>query len=521
MPPASCLHTRSPPSRCPTPQCCWPAHPPRTRDQGPKRPRHCKTLRPGALAHPLLLLRLCRRRRCVCSSRRRLLGRPPGRRHCNRTDNRCWAPDTGPRGRPNGRWVRASRAHAQPSLFVSLTLSSVVSVAPFFTAVALSALSRFAPHRGTEGAASADGGCDLPPLVGSPRSPLPPAVAAGGLTAPAAQSSVTGAVKATGGGGSSSSSSAQVPHGDALHVVERQAAAARHWHGSLGAAPGRDDDSDVASDSSGSGGKLSRLGRGATAAGAGGGQGGRSVALPPLVGMSSSLSLYRGHETAGVSVTGGGVLRPRRISSGAASLSGTPSGGAGGAHYHPDSRCGSLAAGTAGSRGQAGAPPHLHDDDDVPSTPTHRLAQPPPPPGCDAALGGLSPVTPAAALGWDITPGGGRHPPCRLPLRDISGPRALRLADDWDTVADDDTWRPGASTPGGSKLRHARVCGSSLMPTCAVVRGSPGGGTLARMERHAQEYVAGWLNAVMHAVVASSPQTQALQPSPRRASGEE
>jgi hypothetical protein len=41
------------------------------------------------------------------------------------------------------------------------------------------------------------------------------------------------------------------------------------------------------------------------------------------------------------------------------------------------------------------------------------------------------------------------------------------------------------------------------------------------MERHAQEYVAGWLNAVMHAVVASSPQTQALQPSPRRASGEE
>ena len=117
-------------------------------------------------------------------------------------------------------------------------------------------------------------------------------------------------------------------------------------------------------------------------------------------------------------------------------------------------------------------------------------------------VGGLSPVTPCVALGYGVTPGGRR-----TALAPDLVPRALNLHED------DHTWRAGdeQSYEYQRKLR-GRVCG--VLPTCNVVR-SPDGGTLARMEHAAQEYVSSWLNSLLHMAVGGP----ALEGSPAQEAG--
>ena len=296
---------------------------------------------------------------------------------------------------------------------------------------------------------------------------------------------------------------------DALHAVERQADGhhSRSSRGGADDAMRRSGHGDEAADA-----VRRRLRLVATAAGADAASGGEesdsecSQQSSRWGGASSSWASHlsaaavhagQGHPGGGISVTGGGVLRPRgrlgshgSLASSGGSRSGSPV--AAGGRTSLDRLPTILASPPAGMQ-QCGTPA-AHTE---PAGGPHGDAMQQPA-GTHAGGLPLSPTTPFVALGYGATPGGRR-----TALAADIVPRAL---------LQDDTWLAGDAASYNPRRagRGPRVCGM-LPPTCGVVR-SPDGGALARMEHAAQEYVTSWLNAVVHAVSAGT--TTSLEASP-------
>ena len=331
-------------------------------------------------------------------------------------------------------------------------------------------LSRFAPKR----ADAVPQDSSASDATGSPRSPLPTA------SRRRSQAGEPG------------------PAVDALHAVERQADCQR-GHGSRCSA----DDAarrhgEDAADQVRRRLRLAAGGGGDAASGGDESDSECSQHSSRYGGASSSwASLHSGQPGGGISVTGGGVLRPRgrlgshgSLASSGGSRSGSPVAAAG--RTSLDRLPTILASPPAGM--PCGTPTHTELD----SVHCDSLPQ-----AAGAHAGGfpLSPTTPFVALGYGVTPGGRR-----TALAADIVPRALLQDDTW-LAGDAASYNPRRAGGG----RAPRVCGM-LPPTCGVVR-SPDGGALARMEHAAQEYVTSWLNTIVHAVSTAGASTT-LEASP-------